>query len=651
MSDDAGLRRMVTERVESVEPAVREVLELLALGEPLPIEALAELVAPEALDAAERAGLVSVALEGRRRQCRFAHPLYGDAVVASLTPEAVRARCAALASVLAREPGPEPADVVRLALLRLEAGEVVAAGRLEAAAGHASAALDHPLAEHLARAAVDAGGGTEARFLLANAVLWQGRLAEADHHLATLEAADLSDQHRVRVARQRAGLLFWSLDRAADAEGVLRRADALVTDERARLELVGLRSCFLAFQGVIGEAITAADRVMTSDAAEPSAVLWAAMGATLASGLVGWCDDAAISAARGRTVLAACPGDMSQLAAALADCECTALSLAGRVSDAASRAEEVVAWATAEANGMLAAAGATLRAQAELGRGDLASAAGLFREALAGLADFDPGGWRYHCHLGLAEAGAAQGDAAAARADLSAAEDLRPAARPVFRSKELLVECRVVAAAGDLRRAAAIATSSAGAAQELGLWATEALALHAALRLSSTAEATEVTDRLAALAGLVDNPLVAACAAHARALAAGDGPSLAEVGARFEHMELRLPAADAYAHAATAFAAAGEDRAALHAAAQARTLLRRCGAGPTPATARLPLAPSLTPREREIATLAGAGVSNKAIAARLDVSVRTVEGHLALAYAKLAVHRRDDLATALQSLA
>jgi DNA-binding NarL/FixJ family response regulator len=51
---------------------------------------------------------------------------------------------------------------------------------------------------------------------------------------------------------------------------------------------------------------------------------------------------------------------------------------------------------------------------------------------------------------------------------------------------------------------------------------------------------------------------------------------------------------------------------------------------------------SQTDREREILNLLAQGLSNKAIAARLYLSVRTVEGHLANIYSRLGVHSRTE---------
>ena len=63
-----------------------------------------------------------------------------------------------------------------------------------------------------------------------------------------------------------------------------------------------------------------------------------------------------------------------------------------------------------------------------------------------------------------------------------------------------------------------------------------------------------------------------------------------------------------------------------------------------------PLEPpvALTPREREIASLAAGGMTSRAIAARLTLSVRTVDSHLARVFSKTGVHSREGLVAVLR---
>ncbi len=69
--------------------------------------------------------------------------------------------------------------------------------------------------------------------------------------------------------------------------------------------------------------------------------------------------------------------------------------------------------------------------------------------------------------------------------------------------------------------------------------------------------------------------------------------------------------------------------------------------GLRPRRAQTAGADALTPRQREVAELAAAGTSNRAIAHQLFLSVKTVETHLAAAYRKLGVDTRDGLAAEL----
>ena len=103
-------------------------------------------------------------------------------------------------------------------------------------------------------------------------------------------------------------------------------------------------------------------------------------------------------------------------------------------------------------------------------------------------------------------------------------------------------------------------------------------------------------------------------------------------------------AADSAAQAAQLYDSAGDHRNAVEAAARAQRLANRCGGAATPAVkiAARPL--PVTDREREIAELIAAGLTNKEIAEQLTLSIRTVEGHVYRACYKLGVADRDELA-------
>jgi DNA-binding NarL/FixJ family response regulator len=58
---------------------------------------------------------------------------------------------------------------------------------------------------------------------------------------------------------------------------------------------------------------------------------------------------------------------------------------------------------------------------------------------------------------------------------------------------------------------------------------------------------------------------------------------------------------------------------------------------------------ALTPRQRQVCSLAVAGKNNRAIAQELFLSVKTVETHLAAGYRKLGVTTRAAMASALSA--
>ncbi|HUA49855.1 MAG TPA: LuxR C-terminal-related transcriptional regulator, partial [Solirubrobacteraceae bacterium] len=141
-----------------------------------------------------------------------------------------------------------------------------------------------------------------------------------------------------------------------------------------------------------------------------------------------------------------------------------------------------------------------------------------------------------------------------------------------------------------------------------------------------------------------DAPLVDAYAAHASALAAGDGDALVRVSDRFEQIGALRYAMTAASHAASAFLDSGRQDSARRAASRARELhVPDQGTDPPTVDGLDGFRVGLTAREGQIVELVRRGLSNAEVAARLAVSVRTVETHLYRAMHKLGVSDRRDL--------
>ena len=287
--------------------------------------------------------------------------------------------------------------------------------------------------------------------------------------------------------------------------------------------------------------------------------------------------------------------------------------------------------------------GWVLRAQ-----GRVESAARWLREGLAVAVLHEPEALGYlpACLAELAHCAALMGDVAAsesilAEADAGAGPDgsLGPAARH-------LVPARVwtAVARGEVSAAIAVALGWADKAGSMELIADRAEALHDVVRLGIP---HRVVAQLAELVERIDQPIATTYLQHARALAAGDGPALAEVARSFEALGMILLAAETAAEASWALRRRGRTGSASIWAARARALAGRCEGARTPILAELDLDVPLTRREREVATLAARGLTNRQIASLLVASVRTIDNHLHHAYEKLGIGGRNELSSLL----
>lgn len=640
---------LVDARLGHLGDAERAALELVAAAEPLEAALAEAVVAPGALAAVERRGLVAADRSGRRARLRLVHPLYGEVLRARTPVLRCRDLHRDLAAALAASGARRREDLLRLASWRLEAGIAEDPDLLVAGAERAAAAHDHVLAERLAQAAVDAGGGLPALRALGEAVLGQGRLADAARLAGTLRrsGAAAADRAQAQIA---ALSLAWYTSRESAARSATRRpaagsdgaaaggagagGDALSLDD-----LTAVRASYLLSDGSTREACEVACALVERDGVAERPLVLAAIMAGWSLAMVGRCER---SIALLRDVEQRISGEVPGFPFTREWLRATRYAghfFAGRLGEAeatmaAVHREAVEADATAFVGAFGFHLGHVRRVQ-----GRLAEAEATLREAAARLRELDLFQHLPACLAELAHCAALRGDVPAAERLLAEAEACGVRFRPAD-AQIALAGAWTAAARGERSSAQDLALRAAAEARAAGQLVNEAIALHDVVRLGRRGGLAE---RLGAIAGRVDGDLVPLLARHAAAVAAGRGDDLDAVAAGFERLGSPLLAAEASAAAAAAHRAAGRPGSALAAAGRSRQLAGRCGEVATPALARADADHGLTPREEEVAALAARGLTSPEIAARLVISVRTVDNHLSRAYAKLGITGRHHL--------
>lgn len=288
-----------------------------------------------------------------------------------------------------------------------------------------------------------------------------------------------------------------------------------------------------------------------------------------------------------------------------------------------------------------------LRGWVLIERGQLTQASKAFLDGVSvnrGLRD--PAALRW-CLAGLALTEAMSGHTDRAMAAAAERDDVPPSPMMIYES-DLVNRGRawVSVCTGELSRAGEILAEAADRAAAAKLRIAEARVLHDMARLG---QPDSVAPRLAALAAEVDGRFVAALAGHATALVEGSGAGLEAAGLAFETLGASLLAAEAYLAAAASYRSEGLTRPASAMARRAGELAAGCGDVRTPGLSFGTDTERLTRREREVASMAVAGASSREIAAKLVLSVRTVDNHLQNVYSKLGVTSRDELARLLRS--
>ena len=638
----ARLAELVDLRIDDLGPAAHDVLEHVAVGGPLELGLLPD-DAASALEELERSELVVRRTGGRRRFVEVAHPLHGEAVRARLTTTRLEAIHEQLADALEASGARRGGDLLRLATWRLDAGATADGALLGRAAFAALAAHDHVRAERLARAAVQANAGFDAELALGRAHAASGASGEAERLFGSLEPRARDDRDRSAVALARARNLFWGLDRADDADAVLQDAERRMTDATLRHDLAAQRARLAAGHGRPQAALAAAWPLLEDRAVNERARTTAAIGAIEALFGTGRTDEAAAIAEEWLPVARRLRDALPHAEPVLLGMRAMALRLGGRLVEATTHSERAYALLLERRSAPATAVEAHSLGFIWLARGRVGTALRLFRESASLLGEGDPVGMRAAALAGAAQAAAQAGEAAVA--EPAAAEMERtPLSHKSFAVELDLARAWSAAASGELTRARAFASEAATHASERGQDAYAVRALHELCRLGDPATAASP---LAELADTVEGPFAPIAAAHAAALVHRDGAALIEVAEQFAVLDVLLVAVEAAEAAAAAHRDAGRQASARTAAARAGLWLTSCEGARPPTLLSATEAVDLTPREREVALLAGAGSSSRDIAARLVLSVRTVDNHLQNAYRKLGVRRREDLPEAL----
>lgn len=630
----ARLAELIDERLSGLAAEQRAALEVLAVGEPLPVALFERVVGAAVADSLEAAGLLGIAGDS----AQLAHPLYGEAVRAELRPLRRRSVCRDLASCVTDG----ECDVLRLAGWQLDGGTELDADTLIAAARRAGHLGDHPLEERFARAAGAAGGGVIAGLALAASLQSQGRVVECRVELNGMDIDRAEPEERTRWAILSAMNAVWEDADAAAADAILLDVQTSLPAGDLWDELTAQRAEILCFGGRAIDALTVAEPALRRMGPTADTRLRLGRVAVLALATVGRTDQAIATADE----LLHCPGrdarerplQLDMVVAARLHAFCHAGRYGELEAAAISHHDRVMSDVCDDLRGLVV----FLWGRALFGRGLLGCARARLREAAALLREHDPFGMLPLMLATLARVEAHLGHADRAEVALTECEQRANPAIKIYTPYIALARAWVASVGGDPHRARAHTLRAAELAVAVQCPTVELEALHEAVRLGEPG----LADRLAAVADRVDCALAADYAAHAVALGRHDGVVLDECAVRFAEAGLCLLAAEASVEAAEVYAKAGHRSAELASLDRAHRWADRCGGARTPALIRgrqAPLTSWLTAREREIAELAVHGLSNAEIADRLVLSRRTVGNHLTSVYGKLAVTSRAQL--------
>ncbi|MHA4848101.1 LuxR C-terminal-related transcriptional regulator [Rhodococcus sp. MSC1_016] len=629
------LASLLGSRLRNVPPDVLDALQLVALEEGIHVDVLQRATSPDAVAAAHCSGLLRFRSEGLGCAATLSHPILGEVLreqTGVLAARVLRGRI-----VRAHLASDSPGDTLRLATLALDSDAEIDVARTVEAAESALDLCEYALAERLAQAALSRGGGIRAAMVAARAMTWQGRVNDADTLLAAVDPAEMSEAESLTWGMWRATALFFA-DREAAAREKLADMRARVTDRHGRDVVTSVELTFDFFAKDVPRSLELTRDLFGPGEGTPPALALAASIGGAALARAGSTDQVRGVITRGAEAAKEVGFMLGHMQIGVA--EVFAATVSGQLDTLDSVLERYVPTHQGRANWVV---DMYIRGLAHLAVGRAADAEDQFRRGRAAALDGGPPIWLTLSVIGLCQALGMQERTDDATEALAAAESSFGAHMASFEPDLLLARAWMLAARGEHREAIAAARKAARRAHAGSMFGVETVALHTSVRFGDRS----ATGRLRALTHSVDGPLVRVAAAQAHSFGMRDGHGLDRVATEFERMHAYLLAADAAAQAAIVHRRHGDDASRQLSTAAARRLAGLCPGAKTPALRALDSPSWLTPREVGIAALVVIGMTNREIAQRLTLSVRTVEGHVYRMSTKLGVDNRKSLVNRL----
>ncbi len=635
-----SLATLVTRRMGALDDAERTPMELLALGEPLRLGEMAALSDLDTLQRIEARSMITIDPGSPDAVLRLAQPLYGEVLRTDLPVLRARALRLKLAETVAQRSPLTPDDALRVARWRLDAGADVPPENLLDAARAANLAGDPDLGARLAQLASGTGLGLSATLLLSRAHITRNRFADAEAVLAAAEDDAPGDPAELGYIAQRVQVLFWGLGRRAEAQAFVDRAAGWSDDPQWPERLDPWRLVISGFvEGVdrYEERADETERSLADPWLDGRARRQAELAHIFRLMAIGRTKEACALVRGNRPAVPM----RDNYDAAMLGLMCVIELEAGEDwSDLEAYASGVLRDAVRGDDHQAAGLGAFALAALAMARGRYRDAERWAAEADGHFARQDAFGTALSVRAIEVGIGLFTGDPGRAREALVAVHALLGDGQPMPTQTGYLARAEGWGARALSDPAGADAfMAAAGATDQPNL---AARLFYEALRAGASAK--PVAGELERLAGRCDARLVAAYAAHARALATRDGAGLLAAAEEMAAIGADAYAMEAAVSAARQFVSEGRHDSARRAATRARELYVAGQGAEFPIVDGLDaVATELTRREAQIAALAARGLSNHEISEQLVLSVRTVETYVYRAMQKRGVSHRGEL--------